>query len=70
MNRNNLIAAMTSLLVIFSTSVLAHPGHDHSAESSNLIHLLWAAPAAVAGVLAYKLLKSTLEKKSSLDGNK
>ncbi|MCL1094670.1 hypothetical protein [Shewanella kaireitica] len=70
MNKNNLIAAMTSLLVIFSTSALAHPGHDHSAESSNLIHLLWAAPVVVAAVLAYKLLRSALVKRSSLDGNK
>ncbi|WP_044556044.1 hypothetical protein [Shewanella piezotolerans] len=70
MNKNYLIAIMTSLLVIFSTSVLAHPGHDHSAESSNLIHLLWAAPVAVAAILAYKILRTALVKRSSFDGNK
>lgn len=65
MNKLYLSSVISAALTIFSTSVLAHPGHDHSAESSNLIHLLWAAPILLAAVLSYKLVKHTLAKKSS-----
>ncbi len=61
------IATATSLLALFSSVVFAHPGHDHSAESANLIHLLWAAPVLLAAIVTYKWLKANSAKKSSLD---
>jgi hypothetical protein len=43
--------------VFVTQAVYAHPGHDHSATSANLIHLFWIAPAFIAvGFIAYKLL--------------
>ncbi len=29
----------------------AHPGHDHNAANSGLIHLLWLIPVIVAAVI-------------------
>ena len=63
------LATIMSLAAMLPTYALAHPGHDHSADSANLIHLLWAAPVLVAAVVAYKLLKSTMAKKTSVTGN-
>jgi len=51
-------------------SVFAHSGHDHSDSSASLIHLLWAAPAALAVVLAYKLFSVIYAKKTSVTSQK
>ena len=47
--------AIASLSLV-APAVFAHPGHDHAAQSANLIHLLWLAPVAIAaGYAAYKI---------------
>lgn len=41
----------TLVMLILATPAFAHPGHDHSAANSGLIHLLWLIPVIVAAVI-------------------
>lgn len=43
------ISALSALLL--SNPLFAHPGHDHSAASSGLVHLLWLVPVIVAAAV-------------------
>jgi hypothetical protein len=38
-------------LILLSTPLYAHPGHDHSAAGAGLLHLLWLIPFIVAAVI-------------------
>jgi hypothetical protein len=49
MKKITLIFATLGLLL--STPLFAHPGHDHSAVDSGLMHLLWLIPVIVAAVI-------------------
>ncbi len=50
------IFVVTSLIMSAS---FAHPGHDHSAPMSGIIHLLWISPLIIAGSFAlYKVAKN------------
>jgi hypothetical protein len=40
-----------TLAALLSTPLFAHPGHDHSAVDSGLMHLLWLIPVIVAAVV-------------------
>jgi len=52
-----IIPALLGCAALATQAAYAHPGHDHNAASSNLIHLFWIAPAIIAvGFIAYKLL--------------
>jgi len=43
-----------SLLSLLTSSVWAHPGHDHQSVFATLVHLLWVLPVLVAiGVAIY-----------------
>ncbi|MCL1138853.1 hypothetical protein [Shewanella pneumatophori] len=64
-----MLTAGASAAYVNSTVAMAHPGHDHSAESANLIHILWAAPIVIAAVLVVKLLKAK-QAKTQLDSSK
>lgn len=48
----------TSLIALSSSAALAHPGHDHAAPETTLIHMgMIAAPIAVAAAfVAWKIL--------------
>jgi hypothetical protein len=37
--------------LVLSNPLFAHPGHDHSAAGSGLVHLLWLVPVIVAAVV-------------------
>lgn len=41
----------TLIILMLATPAFAHPGHDHSAANSGLIHLLWLIPVIVAAVI-------------------
>ncbi|HBY85108.1 MAG TPA: hypothetical protein DEO86_04465 [Colwellia sp.] len=45
----NLIGLLLPMLL--SNPSFAHPGHDHSASGSGLVHLLWLLPVIVAAVV-------------------
>lgn len=65
--KSNLFVIYTTIALVaslLSQVVLAHPGHDHSAANSSLIHLLWLAPIAIAVALYYRR-KVTLTKNNS-----
>ncbi len=49
MKRTAILFAVITLLL--STPLFAHPGHDHSASDSGLLHLLWLLPVIVAAVV-------------------
>ena len=49
MKKTAYIFALSALLL--SKALLAHPGHDHSAVGSGLVHLLWLVPVIVAAVV-------------------
>jgi len=38
-------------VLLLSNPLFAHPGHDHSAAGSGLVHLLWLVPVIVAAVV-------------------
>jgi len=38
-------------VLLLSNSLFAHPGHNHSAAGSGLVHLLWLVPVIVAAVV-------------------
>lgn len=62
----SLVAA--SATAALSTTVLAHPGHDHSALSAGLIHaLFYGAIAAVTGLAVYLAVKHIRAKKQKQD---
>ncbi|MCK8043710.1 hypothetical protein MSG37_02340 [Shewanella sp. 1CM18E] len=69
-----MLTAGASAAYVTSTAAMAHPGHDHSAESANLIHILWAAPIVIVAVMVVKLLKAKQAKtqlaKTQLDNSK
>ncbi len=48
----------TFLLLAFSTSVFAHPGHDHSHWMSGSIHFLLAGACLSVAALAFYSLKA------------
>jgi hypothetical protein len=51
-------------ILSISTSIFAHPGHDHNAADAGLVHLLWLAPAIIAmGVISYRKIKTKSDKK-------
>ncbi len=41
----------TLVMLILASPAFAHPGHDHNAANSGLIHLLWLIPVIVAAVI-------------------
>ena len=45
------IAIFTGLSLLLSNPSFAHPGHDHSASDSGLVHLLWLVPVIIAAVV-------------------
>lgn len=45
------VIIFAGLGVLLSNPLLAHPGHDHSASGSGLVHLLWLVPVVVAAVV-------------------
>lgn len=45
------ITIFAILALLFSNSLFAHPGHDHSAPGSGLIHLLWLVPFIIAAIV-------------------
>ncbi len=49
MRRTAILFLLITLLL--STPLFAHPGHDHSASDSGLLHLLWLLPVIVAAVI-------------------
>ncbi|NRA62789.1 MAG: hypothetical protein HRU25_18215 [Psychrobium sp.] len=52
-----------ALLATASSVTFAHSGHDHSAPESNLIHLLWLAPIAIAAIYgAYRIKQNKSNK--------
>ena len=44
-------AILTGLSLLLSNPSFAHPGHDHSASDSGLVHLLWLVPVIIAAVV-------------------
>jgi hypothetical protein len=44
-------AIFTGLSLLLSNPSFAHPGHDHSASDSGLVHLLWLVPVVIAAVV-------------------
>jgi len=38
-------------LLLLSTPLYAHPGHDHNAAGAGLVHLLWLVPFIVVAVV-------------------
>ncbi|KGJ89753.1 hypothetical protein [Colwellia psychrerythraea] len=43
------------MAMLLSNPLFAHPGHDHSAADSGLVHLLWLVPVIIAAaVLVFK----------------
>jgi hypothetical protein len=44
-------AIFTGLSLLLSNPSFAHPGHDHSASDSGLVHLLWLVPVIIAAVV-------------------
>lgn len=54
---NHFKAAPLILLTLISSSAMAHPGHDHDAASSDLLHLLWLAPVALAVIAAVVIIR-------------
>ncbi|PAJ73204.1 hypothetical protein CJF42_16990 [Pseudoalteromonas sp. NBT06-2] len=64
MKNKKIIPLLLGSAAFTSQAVFAHPGHDHNAASSNLIHLLWIAPALIAvGLIAYKLVNKNKQAK-------
>ena len=59
-----LIKLLSLTMSVFSMSVFAHAGHDHSDPSALFIHLLWLAPIAIAGVIAFKYTSSKKQQDS------
>jgi hypothetical protein len=45
------VVIFAGLSFLLSNQSLAHPGHDHSASGSGLVHLLWLVPVIVAAVV-------------------
>lgn len=45
------VIIFAGLGVLLSNPLFAHPGHDHSASGSELVHLLWLVPVIVAAVV-------------------
>ncbi len=58
-----MLTTLAGATSVMSTAVIAHPGHDHNAESANLLHLLWVMPIVLAGVIVTKLLTDNLRRK-------
>jgi hypothetical protein len=52
-------------LILLSTPLYAHPGHDHSAAGAGLLHLLWLIPFIVAAVII--VFKEITAAKSGID---
>ncbi|MBS9777464.1 MAG: hypothetical protein KGV50_01755 [Gammaproteobacteria bacterium] len=52
---------LTSLLMVTSI-VSAHPGHDHGSWTAPLLHALWIAPVLTAGALAIRYLLNKASK--------
>lgn len=57
------LSSVAVATAVFSTAVLAHPGHDHAAAESNTIHFIFAASLAIAcivgGVALFKQSKKS-----------
>jgi len=51
-----------TLLSLLTTSVWAHPGHDHQSVFATLVHLLWVLPVIVAIGVAFYLTRKDAEK--------
>lgn len=45
------VIIFAGLALLLSNPLFAHPGHDHSASGSGLVHLLWLVPVIVAAVV-------------------
>ncbi len=49
------VVILIGLSLLLSNPSFAHPGHDHSASDSGLVHLLWLVPViVVAAVVVFK----------------
>lgn len=42
-----------AFLALFSSSLFAHEGHDHSSPMAFFEHLLWMAPMVIAVAVAF-----------------
>jgi len=60
-----LIVIFALQLLLLSTPLYAHPGHDHSAAGAGLVHLLWLVPFIVAAVVV--VFKEITAGKSGVD---
>ncbi len=45
------VTLFTLIILMLAMPAFAHPGHDHNAANSGLIHLLWLIPVIVAAVI-------------------
>ena len=45
------VIIFSSLALLLSNPLFAHPGHDHTAADSGLVHLLWLVPVIIAAVV-------------------
>jgi len=52
-------------LLMLSTPLYAHPGHDHSSAGAGLVHLLWLLPFIIAAVIL--VFKEITAGKSGVD---
>jgi len=61
MLKTKVFSAVPMLLI--SSPILAHSGHDHNAANAGLVHLLWLAPAiAAVAVISYRKIKTKSDK--------
>jgi hydrogenase/urease accessory protein HupE len=57
MNKRKVL--VTTAILLMSSPVFAHSGHDHTAANAGLVHMLWLAPAIVAmAVISYRKIKA------------
>ena len=54
---------VTTAILLISTPIFAHSGHDHNAADAGLVHLLWLAPVIAAiAVISYRKIKAKANK--------
>lgn len=56
------LIAISIIVTIMTSSVIAHDGHDHSNVNSGIIHLTWLAPILIAAAfVGYRIRKNKLK---------
>lgn len=53
-----LIKFFAAMLMLVSSQVFAHEGHDHSSPAAFFEHLLWMAPMVIAVAAAFYWLEN------------